>query len=77
VNVHMRVLVAIVLVAALLAPAAAGARAVPGTDCRVFPRSNIWNTRIDALPVHPLTDTWLGSANASSTDLHPDFGPPD
>jgi hypothetical protein len=49
---------------------------VPGTDCRVFPANNIWNTRVDDLPVHRMSDTWLDSAGASSTDLHPDFGPP-
>jgi hypothetical protein len=52
------------------------ARAVPGSGCRVFPRDSIWNARIDALPVHDMSDTWLASSNASSTDLHPDFGPP-
>ncbi|MGZ8603997.1 MAG: hypothetical protein ACXWX9_04475 [Actinomycetota bacterium] len=57
----------------LTAPAVAD---VPGTDCRVFPANNIWNTRIDGLPVHRMSETWLDSADASSTDLHPDFGPP-
>ena len=68
-----------VLVFALWVGSATPARAaeVPGTGCRVFPASNIWNTRIDSLPVHPMSDAWLRSANASSTDLHPDFGPPD
>jgi hypothetical protein len=55
-------------------PAAAGE--VPGTDCRVFPADSVWNTRIDGLPVHAMSDRWLASAHASSTDLHPDFGPP-
>jgi hypothetical protein len=55
-------------------PAAAGR--VPGTDCRVFPADNVWNTRIDGLPVHAMSDRWLASTDASSTDLHPDFGPP-
>ena len=41
----------------------------------MFPANNIWNTRIDGLPVHELSDTWLRSASASSTNLHPDFGP--
>src|SRR5918996_738040 len=49
---------------------------VPDTSCRVFPANNIWNARIDALPVHEMSDTWLRSASASSTNLHPDFGPP-
>lgn len=72
-----RSLVALVFAVSFLASVAAGARTVPGSHCRVFPPSNIWNTRVDALPVHPMSDTWLRSASASSTDLHPDFGPPD
>lgn len=54
----------------------APARAVPGSGCRLFPKNDIWNTRVDTLPVHDMSDTWLASSNASSTDLHPDFGPP-
>jgi hypothetical protein len=65
-----------VISAALLWPAPAGAAPVPGTGCEVFPASNIWNTRVDGLPVHEMSDTWLDSADANSTDLHPDFGPP-
>jgi hypothetical protein len=49
---------------------------VPGTDCSVFPVNNVWNTRVDTLPVSDMSDVWLRSMNASSTDLHPDFGPP-
>jgi hypothetical protein len=62
-------------------PAAAHAqvavlRPVPDTNCTVFPADNIWNTRVDALPVHPESATWLASMHAGSTNLHPDFGPP-
>jgi hypothetical protein len=62
-------------------PAAAHARVavlrpVPDTNCTVFPADNIWNTRVDALPVHPESATWLASMHAGSTNLHPDFGPP-
>lgn len=32
---------------------------------------------MDALPVDPMSDTWLRSAGAGSALLHPDFGPPD
>jgi len=58
-------------------PARAAARLEPGTDCLLFPRSNIWNTRIDALPAHELSDVWLRTMDAATTELHPDFGPPD
>jgi hypothetical protein len=42
----------------------------------VFPADNIWNTRVDRLPVHEMSETWLEAMHASTTDLHPDFGPP-
>jgi hypothetical protein len=58
-----------------LGPRAVAAE-VPGTACGVFPRSNIWNARIDDLPVHEMSEVWLRSSDAASTDLHPDFGPP-
>jgi hypothetical protein len=65
-----------VISVAVFWPAPAGAAPVPGTGCEIFPASNIWNTRVDGLPVHEMSDTWLDSADANSTDLHPDFGPP-
>jgi hypothetical protein len=67
---------ALVSAALVLASPSALAAPVPGTDCEVFPASNIWNARVDGLPVHEMSDTWLQSADANSTDLHPDFGPP-
>jgi hypothetical protein len=70
-------IVPLVAAAALtLGAASAVAGEVPGTECTVFPDNNIWNTRIDQLPVHAMSDTWMESMHASSTDLHPDFGPP-
>ena len=69
-------LIGLLLLGPVVAPGAAVARTVPGSGCRVFPASNIWNTRIDSLPIHEMSETWLRSANADSTDLHPDFGPP-
>jgi hypothetical protein len=57
-----------------LAPASAAP--VPDTSCRVFPRTNIWNTNISKLPVHPMSGTWLRTMNAGTTLLHPDFGRP-
>jgi hypothetical protein len=69
------IVVAFALVVALVAPAAAAAP-VPGTGCTMFPATNVWNTRVDSLPVDPSSDTWLRSADATGTDLHPDFGPP-
>ncbi|MGH8526965.1 MAG: hypothetical protein ACREXY_23000, partial [Gammaproteobacteria bacterium] len=51
-------------------------RPVPDTNCTVFPADSIWNTRVDSLPVHPESATWVASMRAGSTNLHPDFGPP-
>ncbi len=42
-------------------------------NCIVFPANNIWNTRIDQLPVHPSSSTWVSTIGASAP-LHPDFG---
>lgn len=42
-------------------------------NCTVLPADDIWNTRIDQLPVHPSSSTWVSTIGASSP-LHPDFG---
>ena len=42
-------------------------------NCTVLPADNIWNTRIDQLPVHPSSSTWVNTIGAS-TPVHPDFG---
>jgi len=44
--------------------------------CAFFPSDNIWNTDISLLPVHARSAAWLASMNASTTNLHPDFGRP-
>jgi hypothetical protein len=41
--------------------------------CAVFPADNIWNTRIDSLPVSALSASYVASIGGS-TGLHPDFG---
>ena len=49
---------------------------VPGAPgCPMFPADNIWNTDISRLPVDPHSAAWLRSMDASTTFLHPDFGP--
>jgi hypothetical protein len=48
---------------------------VPGTKCPAFPADNVWNTPITALPVNAESATWLRSMDASTTLLHPDYGP--
>ncbi len=60
-----------------VAPSVASAGTpVPGApDCPMFPADNVWNTPITNLPVNPMSAQWLASMDASTTDLHPDFGP--
>lgn len=41
--------------------------------CPIFPADNIWNTRVDDLPVHPMSDVFIAGIGAD-TGLHPDFG---
>ena len=48
---------------------------LPGTDCPAFPADNVWNTPITGLPVNADSATWLASMDASTTYLHPDYGP--
>ena len=41
--------------------------------CPVFPTNNYWNTRVDVLPLHPSSTTWVNSIGATAK-LHPDWG---
>jgi hypothetical protein len=41
----------------------------------MFPADNVWNTPITNLPVDPHSADWLASMDASTSFLHPDFGP--
>ena len=42
-------------------------------NCRIFPRNNPWNQRVDSLPVHPRSDEIVRSIGRN-VGLHPDFG---
>jgi hypothetical protein len=46
---------------------------IPPVRCSIFPADNIWNRRVDDLPVHARSDAYVASIG-SSTTLHPDFG---
>lgn len=48
---------------------------LPGTRCRVFPASSWWHTDVSRLPRHPRSAQWMSHMQASSRNLHPDFGP--
>src|SRR5215472_7323280 len=49
-----------------------GVAAIGG--CAVFPASNPWNQDVSTLPVDPNSANYLAKMNASTTNLHPDFG---
>jgi len=51
------------------------ATTLPGTTCPAFPADDVWNTPITGLPVDANSATWLASMDASTTLLHPDYGP--
>jgi hypothetical protein len=57
------------------ATAASFGTVLPGTACPAFPADNVWNTPITGLPVNANSSTWLASMDASTTMLHPDYGP--
>ena len=42
--------------------------------CQVFPTDNWWNQDVSHYPVDPNSAAYLRSMNASTTNLHPDFG---
>lgn len=51
-------------------------RAEPGpslASCPMFPADNIWNRRVDTLPVHEKSTEYVASIG-NTTGLHPDFG---
>ncbi|MFZ0013204.1 MAG: hypothetical protein WAL25_03720 [Acidimicrobiia bacterium] len=45
----------------------------PPPRCPIFPDDDIWNTRVDHLPVHSRSSEYVASIGATAT-LHPDFG---
>ena len=42
-------------------------------NCPLFPPDNIWNTRVDSLPVHLMSDAWIDSVGRDES-FHMDFG---
>ena len=59
----------------ITAVAQSNAPVIPGTSCPAFPADNVWNTPVTGLPVSADSATWLASMGASTTSLHPDYGP--
>ena len=64
--------------APLIEPALSPSQAA--LPCPLFPADNVWNTPIDTLPVHPLSDTYIDTIGRGE-EFHADFGagiwPPD
>jgi len=60
-----------VAVSALLPPAAPVAPDIAG--CPLFPVNNVWNARINTLPVDPNSGLYIATIGAGAP-LHPDFG---
>jgi hypothetical protein len=42
-------------------------------SCPIFPADNIWNTRVDSLPVHLMSTAWIDSIGREE-GFHTDFG---
>ncbi|MFN8498767.1 MAG: dockerin type I domain-containing protein [Anaerolineae bacterium] len=61
------------LLAARLMPSAATAPDAPIGGCALFPADNVWNTRVDSLPVDPNSAAYIASIGPG-VGLHPDFG---
>lgn len=59
--------------ASFLARAGGLSPMVPPARCSIFPDDNIWNTRIDSLPVATNSAAYINTIGANST-LHADFG---
>jgi hypothetical protein len=47
--------------------------APPTTNCPLFPSTNVWNKRVDSLPVAANSDALINAIGRASP-LHPDFG---
>ena len=69
-------LAALLALALWTTPPAATAPAIPAAPiggCSLFPADNIWNARVDSLPLHPRSAAWVNRIGPG-TGLHPDFG---
>jgi hypothetical protein len=72
---HVLAAVALAVATAVLVVAIpASGRPVKGAPkCRLFPKNNHWNLRVDKLPVLPNSDAMVSGIGAGD-NLHPDFG---
>ena len=68
----MRLLVLVVLLAAVVPMVVGAAQPVVG-GCPMFPADSVWNARVDGLPVDARSDAYVASIGRDR-GLHPDFG---
>jgi hypothetical protein len=67
-------LLAVIAIALLVGGRPAEALRHPSApQCSIFPKSNVWNRRVDRLPVAANSDAIIRSIGPDDT-LHPDFG---
>ena len=64
---------ALVLTAGVPIEAATAVKVAGVPGCRIFPSTNVWNKRVDSLPVRTDSET-LKAAIGLNAPLHPDFG---
>jgi len=67
------VIAALVLAAALTAGIASGHPVKGAPKCRVFPKNNPWNQRVDQLPVLKNSSAVVNAIGVAGS-VHPDFG---
>ena len=73
----LSLLVALLLVTTVAPAAPAAASAMPeAPSCPIYPDDNVWHADVRRVPVHPLSETWIGNMGGPSRLLHPDFGGP-
>jgi hypothetical protein len=58
---------------AFLAPGAGASPLATAPGCPIFPGTNVWNKRVDALPVDPHSADYLSNI-PQGIGVHPDFG---
>ncbi len=66
--------VAVLLAAAVALAAPSAGRPLPSAPkCRIFPKNNAWNQRVDSLPVAANSDAMVRAIGAGD-NMHADFG---
>ena len=70
---RLRLAAAAVLAGVVVVPGSAAAPLPAASDCKIFPDSNVWNRRVDSLPVHARSRAIIRSIGRAE-GLHPDFG---